>query len=366
MKTTLFVFATTLLISFSVQQSAQAQQCYLLRDSTIYNTDTYDIGDYIDYAYDMNFNIVRADMRDSVSGFLYRYDTLYYTGNQLDSVATYNFDGMNAHWRKSTYYTYNGSNQIVRIEVQSMDNMQYSFMAHDILYNGSNQVSDIVLDTATIVGNPDGMVASFMNIHWSNGNPDSVWLIGDLGSGFDTFELAAQYDNKKNLERLTYVEEGSEFLLSMAQNNITYLTLVEDESLGAAGSVALKQSYSYTVDDEVAQMTNHPKLFETDSIVRQYTYDCMVTSVSEIDANAPTVNIYPNPFEHSLTIDVGNSFDQSTFDIEIRALDGRLLYQQNNLRDNIVTIDQLQDLSAGVYFLTLRNDKTQLTKKIIK
>jgi hypothetical protein len=74
------------------------------------------------------------------------------------------------------------------------------------------------------------------------------------------------------------------------------------------------------------------------------------------------INIFPNPFSSLIFIksDLENS---DSFMINIRNIQGKLVYQTNQFQNNI----NLSEIESGVYFISfISNGNLMLTKKIVK
>lgn len=84
--------------------------------------------------------------------------------------------------------------------------------------------------------------------------------------------------------------------------------------------------------------------------------------INEI-ANKNKLNIFPNPFENTLTISTESG---TIIGIDIFNLIGeRILIISGNNRNNI-TIERLNNLNAGIYLIKVQTDKGFITRRIIK
>ena len=166
MKNTLHYLVFTFLWLALCPSSTQAQ-CRILQDSLVFG----DRASYkIDYYYDAQNRINRATFTDSANTMYYRYDTLYYNaGGFLEKVEGYDV-WPSLSMRSSTVFTYNGNNQIIKLELTGIRDTTPWTMTYDAYYNGANELTDLIVDTASITGNPEGMDASFRHIVWSGGN----------------------------------------------------------------------------------------------------------------------------------------------------------------------------------------------------
>jgi CubicO group peptidase (beta-lactamase class C family) len=74
------------------------------------------------------------------------------------------------------------------------------------------------------------------------------------------------------------------------------------------------------------------------------------------------IYIFPNPAKNSFTIQFKEDFKE--VDITLFNILGNTVYKSDNYKNNIIEVD-VSILSQGIYFLTLTNQNTSFTKKII-
>jgi beta-glucanase (GH16 family) len=104
-----------------------------------------------------------------------------------------------------------------------------------------------------------------------------------------------------------------------------------------------------------AEFTESPMILD---YVRIYEY---LPSTSVPDKGYRQLEIYPNPFENILTIEV----DQPASSIvEVFSLSGQLLYNKK-LNDTTQQLD-LSSLQKGVYLISVKSEYSVTTKKMIK
>lgn len=86
-------------------------------------------------------------------------------------------------------------------------------------------------------------------------------------------------------------------------------------------------------------------------------------------ASNDNVNVYPNPFYNNLYIDCKNMSNQSSVEVLIADLTGKVVYRQNNLDAKYnpkLNID-LSSIKSGVYLASITDaDFNTITKRIIK
>ena len=336
------------LISFS-------QNCILEMDSI---TAGHDATSYEKYYYDVQDRLVRVEQIDSGQTVYSSYDSLFYnvTSGNLESV--YNMSVGSSTPNEITLFTYNGSNQIIKVEASGDNGNGPWTMTHDITYSGPN-ISNITLDPLSVTGNPEGMVGSFNNIVWSNGNVATVDLEVDFGGGMTTVEIIATYDNKNNIERLYPLTEAGDIILHYCTNNMLQLKLVNDEpGIGNAGDVALEHTYTYDGNNEVATLTEVPSIFESSNSVHLFTYLC--SSNVENNDNDKLFNIYPNPTHNKLNISCLDEFNE----IKIINISGDLV-EQTIVNNNTISINT-SDFQSGIYFIRIKSDNGIASYKFIK
>ncbi len=109
--------------------------------------------------------------------------------------------------------------------------------------------------------------------------------------------------------------------------------------------------------------------FENDFILYRnelFSYDC---DYSYTNVNTETIDntyipkIHPNPFSQKVSISFKNLLQGETFELAIKTLDGRTVYNETLVSD--IAMD-LSFLNKGIYLLTLKNKHFQFTEIIIK
>jgi carboxypeptidase D len=95
------------------------------------------------------------------------------------------------------------------------------------------------------------------------------------------------------------------------------------------------------------------------------TVDTLIVNDNELEA----INIYPNPFNNSVTLNLPNEFDLQNIVIYLYDLRGRIISTSPIINsNNSILLNNLNKLSTGSYLLKIE-DKTNLTeiiKKLIK
>ena len=91
----------------------------------------------------------------------------------------------------------------------------------------------------------------------------------------------------------------------------------------------------------------------------------VVISCVGIDENGALagVNIYPNPTNNILNITLGNI--TSDVNLTLTSVEGKVVYQENNVSDNKVSVD-ISNNSKGIYFLKVETNNQYKVYKVIK
>lgn len=91
------------------------------------------------------------------------------------------------------------------------------------------------------------------------------------------------------------------------------------------------------------------------------------TAVEDL-ATGLEVEIFPNPFAMQLSLEI-QSEDPQVLNISLLQLDGKQITLKQvaiNAGQQVISIDELGDLSPGMYLVSLQNAKGRLVKKVLK
>jgi hypothetical protein len=346
----------TLLLTTAVITSAQ---CVLQQDSVSSGDNA---TEHENYFYNAQGKINKVTRIDPGQTLYYTYDSLVYNGTTGYLDFRYRMDVGIATPRDTTAYVHNGSGQITRVNASGVSgDGEYWAMSHDVVYNSSGNVTNIILDISSVVGSPEGMEGSFLNMVWTAGNVTSVDLVFKLGGEDMALELIGLYDTKNNFERHTGLSEASDLLWYYSTNNMLNLTFVNDEpAIGAsAGDKAIERTYTYNANDEVLTTTNVPAVFDGGNSENTYRYDC-TTAVNAVVAEEKTVSIYPNPATDKLNISSLSNVNE----IEILNVTGKVIYSTNVNSTTFVV--NTSNFSRGLYFVRVASGNEMKTYKFIK
>lgn len=332
-------------------QTAEAQNCRIIRDSIILGNS---VSSYADYVYSNNklIAVYHTDSGQTNSSY---FDTAFYDNNSrlVKTEAAY-YNGGVRYVQQTDTLIYNGNNQVIRAFLSGTNQNGPFTRAHDITYDGSGNITSMTLDPLAETGSPEGFPGSFGNIVWSAGNISTLNLI----MGSDIIEIIVNTDNAPNALPKRFFEGAPDLLLNKMTNNMTTLVFANDENMGPAGTIAINYSYTYTINNDVLVEHRQVSLFESEEQKIQYMYDCSV-GTDEIKISRPVV--YPNPAGNTVSMDF-NAND--SYEIHLYNIEGQLL--QTKTGDGGNAIIHLEDLSSGIYFLRVKSQATSFTQKISK
>lgn len=346
MKKPLITFSILSICAFT-SIDVGAQNCRIIKDSTIAGNAA---GNYTDYYRTWTNRLqqtIRYDVMDNNNSLR---DTAFYnTDGTLDKTETYYLVGGNL--RSMVNLTYDINGRVIRIE-ESGNNGSVWTKSFDLLYNGVDQITDMILDQTSISGNPEGMMASFRNMTYASGNVTYVELIGDLGMGIDTLEINVVSDNGNNIAPQLMFTEAPDILGRFDTNNMKKLTLVNDEIVGSAGDAVIDRIFTYNANNDVETMEEMATIFNNEAETINFTWDCTV-DVNEITVE--DVTVYPNPAIDQISINFSNEIRL----LEIIDLSGNRI--KSRLGDQKELI--ISDLESGIYILRINE---QFSTKFIK
>lgn len=99
------------------------------------------------------------------------------------------------------------------------------------------------------------------------------------------------------------------------------------------------------------------------TICEEYTTPNSITKI--IDANA-AFSIYPNPTNHTLTVEFDQFTDATTIEIRLFNAHGQTITTKTIVGGSYSTQLPMQTLAAGIYFIQLHVDGKQFSQKVIK
>ena len=78
-----------------------------------------------------------------------------------------------------------------------------------------------------------------------------------------------------------------------------------------------------------------------------------------VEENAMTFTLYPNPVESNLTI----ATNEVITEVNIYSITGVMVYSSTNVNNNVINVS---DLNAGIYFISIKSENGETTKRFIK
>ena len=92
------------------------------------------------------------------------------------------------------------------------------------------------------------------------------------------------------------------------------------------------------------------------------TLDTPCVALKLIDTNIENFQIYPNPTNDKIFIDLKNQSNKP-YSIRIYDVKGSLIFDKKESFNNEVI--NLNKLKSGIYFITLKSEQKKVTKKLI-
>ena len=79
-------------------------------------------------------------------------------------------------------------------------------------------------------------------------------------------------------------------------------------------------------------------------------------------------NIYPNPFNKSLNVEISSKYPNNKLNIHIYSLKGSLVYTKSLTPfisgDKKINVEMDNTVASGIYFLKLTTNNDEITRKI--
>ncbi|MBW6483696.1 MAG: T9SS type A sorting domain-containing protein [Vicingaceae bacterium] len=190
----------------------------------------------------------------------------------------------------------------------------------------------------------------------SSTNTPTFTIVGAAANGCDsvvTLDLTlTTIDNTTSLNTDT---------ISANQNGATYRWLnCDSNNVVIAGATA--QNFTPTATGNYAVEITVGSCVDTSACV-----NVIITGIEEL---TPTgIKIYPNPFDDNIVIEFGDNPSPSGrlggASVTVVNIEGKVVYSNAAVNSNKLTIDAAA-WSKGVYFVTVINDITSTTLKLIK
>jgi len=146
------------------------------------------------------------------------------------------------------------------------------------------------------------------------------------------------------------------FTLERSKNGFDW---EEIKLIDGAGTLSQLLNYSYT-DRSPYQELSYYRLKQTD-----FNGDFAYSGIKSVYLSSINdVNIYPNPFKNSFTVEISNELKYPVT-VEITDLFGAKIHSQE-INEAATEIDLNESIPTGTYIIKVFNEKTQIIKRIIK
>lgn len=129
--------------------------------------------------------------------------------------------------------------------------------------------------------------------------------------------------------------------------------------------VAMMQYYTPYGGNEPCGIVNND---ENSSEVEDYTINLEDNTLSATDIALESISIYPNPIKDNVVVKLPSAYNYAELTISLFDLQGRTIKQESAFNSqNRITLDGLNQLNSGVYFIRIQEgNKTLASKKLIK
>jgi hypothetical protein len=140
-------------------------------------------------------------------------------------------------------------------------------------------------------------------------------------------------------------------------------------SVKATGNSSISNSYQFT-DVNISRVAMGKTVYYRLRIVDadgKFEYSPIV-AVSFEERTKPAVNVYPNPFNTNVSIQVTADIDAKAY-ITVVDLYGKTVAEMARevvKGDNMISVDLLHNLAPGVYFVKVNTGNSEMVTKLIK
>jgi hypothetical protein len=175
-----------------------------------------------------------------------------------------------------------------------------------------------------------------------------------------SFDAKVSGDDVK-LNWLTASEKNNRgFELQKSTDGKLFVTIA---NIKGNGNTAQQSNYSYLDDDAFNQSNKAYYRLKQIDFNNHFTYSNQVVASKQTDLNLVTVN--PNPFSNELNISLPANTNEEV-DINITdVLGNSVLTQKTTSKDGNLRLNNLENMPAGVYFITIRINQTTKTFKVV-
>ncbi|WP_452220932.1 M14 family zinc carboxypeptidase [Lacinutrix salivirga] len=104
--------------------------------------------------------------------------------------------------------------------------------------------------------------------------------------------------------------------------------------------------------------------------VEDYTVNLIVGTLNVNNFIADNIQVYPNPFNNSIAIQLPSGYENMVFNVLVYDLRGRIVYKNatENSNNNLLSVKDLSHLAKGTYLLKIENKASNISfiKKVVK
>lgn len=358
----------------------------------------------IDYTYDANMNIVEYNYK-SFDGLDYTpisRGLFTFNSDGLKLSSTYqNWDGTDWVNIDRVLYSYNPENQVLSYTYQTWDgsvftdNLRYlyTYDANGLLLTNTSQISSLgVWENNYLVTN-EYTASGSLSLY--------LYQVWDGSSWENDNQYVYEYDASGNKILSLYQNWSAGVWLDYSQELYNY-----DELSGLLSYYVIQYSilgvwedyyryiYDYTEDDFESAITFQTYTTDWENLSRtlfvydefgnrtKYEYQDFdgsiwlknfvnnsyfdsYTSIQSLAEKNITVSAFPNPYQSVFTIQLPD-LHYAQANIQIHAMDGKVVYSQKLKNSNGLIEIKADDLPTGNYFLTVATEKGLYSAKIEK
>ncbi|MBL7900073.1 MAG: T9SS type A sorting domain-containing protein, partial [Crocinitomicaceae bacterium] len=177
------------------------------------------------------------------------------------------------------------------------------------------------------------------------------------GTAYTNDEIAAWIDWNDDNDFNDANEEVAYVLVASGWNNVFSVTV---PLTAVTGSVVMRVKLSYNPDDGDIDPCAATQWGETED----YVVNIQASGSSELtENNLGAVEIYPNPTNGNLTVDLSD-VESEVVSVELRDVTGRII-SSTTIINNKVNFN-LSGESSGIYFVKVNGTNGSITRKIVK
>jgi hypothetical protein len=301
--------------------------------------------------------VVNPTYTNTINQSIFVSDTFYYNNNALTSTGTYSYP----------YTTTNGCDSLVIVNLTTFDRDTVIKIEYDTIVDTLiNNIHDttIVIDTLVqydTVNFTDTLIVNNY-IHDTTivvdtliiNNHDTITLIDTLI--VDHYDTITLYDTIINNITDTVIDT-----ITLTQIIHDTTILCQKTYTYVFASIARGETYTdfgFNVSEEGTYVDTLISVDGCDSII------VLNLTYSEINTNQTSqIKLFPNPTTDKVYIDL---FNLPNATIVITNIKGEIAKQYDMPLNTNETVLDISDLPTGVYSINVSNDKTKLSKKIIK